>query len=213
MPTKRTTNVPCAKCGRNRITYDLPSRIAKKKLQLCRYCRHYGSNSTPLASRFWATVNKNGPVPAHRPELGPCWVRPGRYGGMLYVSTKIMSRAAHRVAFFLKWGRWPEPCCLHKCDNGPIGCVRWDHLFEGTFSDNVQDMIAKGRQNVPDVSLCSLRTHCPKGHPYAGENLFVRTTGSRAGRRECKSCRRDYDRRRYVPKTDRPKRYRVTEPS
>src|SRR5258708_38793327 len=26
------------------------------------------------AERFWPKVNKEGPVPAHRPELGPCWV-------------------------------------------------------------------------------------------------------------------------------------------
>lgn len=24
--------------------------------------------------RFWAKVNKNGPVPIERPELGPCWI-------------------------------------------------------------------------------------------------------------------------------------------
>lgn len=27
--------------------------------------------------RFWAMVSKDGPVPAHRPELGPCWVWTG----------------------------------------------------------------------------------------------------------------------------------------
>jgi hypothetical protein len=27
-----------------------------------------------LEERFWEKVDKNGPVPAHRPELGPCWV-------------------------------------------------------------------------------------------------------------------------------------------
>src|ERR1035437_916757 len=32
--------------------------------------RHSGTE----AERFWAKVDRNGPVPAHRPELGPCWV-------------------------------------------------------------------------------------------------------------------------------------------
>jgi len=30
--------------------------------------------SATLEDRFWAKVDKNGPVPAHRPELGPCWI-------------------------------------------------------------------------------------------------------------------------------------------
>jgi hypothetical protein len=51
---------------------------------------------------------------------------------------------AHRVAFHLAHGRWPEPCCLHRCDNGL--CVEETHLFEGTKADNTADMLAKGRQ-------------------------------------------------------------------
>ena len=27
-----------------------------------------------VAARFWAKVNKDGPIPAHHPELGPCWI-------------------------------------------------------------------------------------------------------------------------------------------
>lgn len=51
---------------------------------------------------------------------------------------------AHRVAFKLANGRWPEPCCLHRCDNGL--CVEPACLFEGTKADNTADMLAKGRQ-------------------------------------------------------------------
>lgn len=50
---------------------------------------------------------------------------------------------AHRVAFHLAHGRWPEPCCLHRCDNGL--CVEPACLFEGTKADNTADMLAKGR--------------------------------------------------------------------
>jgi hypothetical protein len=31
------------------------------------------TNTTP-SERFWAKVDKNGPIPAYRPDLGPCWL-------------------------------------------------------------------------------------------------------------------------------------------
>lgn len=55
---------------------------------------------------------------------------------------------AHRVAWTLAFGRWPELCVLHRCDNP--GCVEITHLFEGTIADNNADMDAKGRaRRVP----------------------------------------------------------------
>jgi hypothetical protein len=89
----------------------------------------------PLELRFWSKVDKNGPVPEHRPELGPCFMWIGSKNRRL--------EFAHRVAFLLAHGRWPEPNALHKCDNP--SCVRAEHLFEGTQAANMADMFAKGR--------------------------------------------------------------------
>lgn len=50
----------------------------------------------------------------------------------------------HRVAFFLEHGRWPEPMCLHRCDNP--ACCNPAHLFEGEAADNSKDMVLKNRQ-------------------------------------------------------------------
>ena len=110
-------------------------------------CYQAARRSVPLLSRFLAKVNVNGPTPAHRPELGPCHIWTGaRYTngyGEIGIAGKPVG--AHRVAFFLAHGRWPEPQALHKCDGGGLGCVRHDHIYEGTQRDNMADMMAKGR--------------------------------------------------------------------
>lgn len=111
----------------------------------------------PLAERFWPKVDKNGPVAPHRPELGPCWMWTGGTDKKGYGRISIGRRSsggmvvAHRVAFLLEHGRWPEPCALHHCDNP--SCVRPEHLFEGTKSDNMRDCARKGRLVLPKRKL------------------------------------------------------------
>ena len=105
----------------------------------------------PLKDRFWAKVNKNGPSQPHCMELGNCWEWTAALDGRGYGVIQNGGRGeplqrAHRVAFFLEYGRWPEPCALHKCDNR--ACVRIDHIFEGTKKDNAIDTHSKGRANL-----------------------------------------------------------------
>lgn len=90
--------------------------------------------------RFWSKVSKGGP--------GECWTWTGGkfwdgYGWFLVDGKK---RRAHRVSFFLANGHWPEPMCLHSCDN--LVCVNPAHLSEGDQTDNMRDMAAKGRSGV-----------------------------------------------------------------
>jgi len=102
--------------------------------------------------RFWAKVDKDGPVPPHCPELGPCWVwtasRRSGYGAFK-VGGKM--RGAHRVSWQIENG--PIPGCgdhhgtmsiMHGCDNP--ACVRPTHLSAGAHIANMADRSAKGRQ-------------------------------------------------------------------
>jgi hypothetical protein len=67
-----------------------------------------------------------------------------------YGAFQIQAKAemAHRVAFYIAEGRWPDPCALHHCDT-PL-CVRRTHLFEGTKADNTADMVGK-RRSTPRI--------------------------------------------------------------
>jgi hypothetical protein len=127
----------------------------------------------PRLARFWAQVDKNGPVPPHRPELGPCWVWTGSIStatgyGSFHLSGR--NHGAHRVAYLFTYGDIPAGLwVLHACDKRP--CVRPDHLWLGTNSDNMKDAVQKGRAGVGDRSG-------PRLHPERmsrGDNHYART--------------------------------------
>ena len=111
------------------------------------------------SSDFWSKVDKNGPI--IYPRLGHCWLwkdaKPDKYG-------------QHVRAWELTHGPLPENrrkkkiCVCHKCDNKP--CVRPSHLFLGTYHDNSQDMMKKGRgRKVSPEEIEALRQEM-KGNKY-----------------------------------------------
>ena len=127
---------------------------------------------------------------------GDCWMWTGcrNYQGYGYFRFEGKMRRAHRIAWILTNGPIPHGegfhgiCVLHRCDNRL--CVKPDHLFLGTNHDNVIDMWKKGRGNpwvgiAVNAALMKSRTHCKRGHPYAGSNLYLTSHG-----RGCKACLR-----------------------
>lgn len=87
--------------------------------------------------RFWIKVNVC--------ASSDCWewksgLADGRYG-----SFKLdgKTRGSHRVSFFLTHGRWPQPSCLHTCNNPK--CCNPEHLYEGNQKDNMEYRDSQGR--------------------------------------------------------------------
>lgn len=89
-----------------------------------------------------------------------CWEwTGGRYwDGYGHLRHMGRSLKAHRVAWELFCGPIPAGLSvLHRCDNPP--CVRPDHLWLGTQSDNIKDMVNKGRNVAPKGERHMSRTH------------------------------------------------------
>lgn len=90
-------------------------------------------------ARFWSKVDKNGPVPAHAPHLGPCWLWRGWTLRRGYGRFTVAKRhwLAHRWIYELLVGPVPEGYQLdHLCR--VTGCVRLGHLEVVTGDENIR---------------------------------------------------------------------------
>lgn len=112
---------------------------------------------------------------------GVCWIWTGaltsRGYGHLYAGKTVR---AHRFAFERAHGPLGAGVVVcHRCDNRL--CVRPDHLFAGSLSDNMRDMVAKGRQRK---SRLAFSDRCSAGHSLMGR------LGVSGGQFYCRECKR-----------------------
>jgi hypothetical protein len=138
-------------------------------------------------ARTWAYRFRLGPPPAHRPELGPCWlwkgtVTGGGYGHVWNPEERRMVYS-HVLTWELQTGRRkPDDKDLdHLCRVQP--CGRFEHLELVTGRTNTL------RGNSPQAIMHRTNT-CKRGHALEGGNVIRRTNG----RRSCRKC--DIDRKR-----------------
>lgn len=95
---------------------------------------------------FWARVDKNGPIPEHAPELGPCWVWTGPLSQGYGVFKRIPGiQGAHRAAYVIEHGSIPRLAyACHKCDRK--SCCRPSHIYAGDTRSNITDAINRGQR-------------------------------------------------------------------
>ena len=126
--------------------------------------------------RFWSKVDRNGPIPAHHQNLGPCWlwkagkVRDG-YGNFRIGEKQVL---AHRWTFERVNGSVPAGMELdHLC--------RVRHCCNPSHLEIVTRAVNQAR------GMKAQQTHCKNGHPYDEENTYRKPSG----RRDCRACVRE----------------------
>lgn len=150
---------------------------------------------TSMADRFWSKADKSGGVDACWPWLG--YIAPQGHGQ--FAPSHGKSVPAHRVAYELSVGPIPEglvidhlchsadPTCFLAARCPHRRCVNPAHLEPVTLGMNVL------RSYLAPPAVNARKTHCKRGHEFAGANLYVDHRGSR----QCRECRRDSARARY----------------
>lgn len=103
------------------------------------HSRFLVGHKTPLnvEARFWQQVQKT----------DTCWLWMGKVHnagyGTFYIG-RYREITTHTFSWTMHFGPIPAgQCVLHECD--VRNCVRPDHLFLGTRTDNMRDAAAKGR--------------------------------------------------------------------
>lgn len=169
------------------------------------YTRWYETGSTALGVRPPRRTNYTSTPPADRVlrrikvTASGCWEYQGAltHGyGIISDSTTGRSMMAHRAVW--EKLRSPIPPGLqidHLCRNKP--CVNPDHLEPVTPSENTR----RGLAPVLGSLHNSGKSHCPQGHPYDDENTYRYNGG-----RSCRTCGRDYMKRRRAALRERDRK-------
>ena len=100
-----------------------------------------------------------------------CWIwtacRNKGYGAVRHLGRMT---PAHRVSWIYAFGEIPKAsgshgmCVCHKCDN--TLCVNPEHLFLGTHQDNMDDMVAKGRDKKVNGEAIGIAKLTEEDIPY-----------------------------------------------
>lgn len=127
-----------------------------------------------IEERFWSHVDI---------RVDGCWTTSVGLSAAGYSYFQIGGRggrmvASHRYAYEFAYGPVPDGLVLdHLCRNR--ACVRPDHLEAVTEQVNIL-------RGASPSAINARKSHCHRGHPFSGDNLYVYPTGDRG----CRACSR-----------------------
>ena len=150
----------------------------------------------PPAERFWEKVDFDGPIPLEPwiPLSTGCWLWTAALNAYGYghfgvgMSSRDAPVRAHRFAYEQLFGSIPSDREIdHLCR--VRHCVRPEHLDLVTTRTN----LLRGRSFA---AVNAHKTHCVNGHSLEDQdNVYAWR-----GRRKCRTCHREADRRYYARK-------------
>lgn len=156
--------------------------------------KHYGrwlNHGNPLTTahivrdherRFWSKVNKDGPIPERRPDLGQCWVWTAKTDRAGYGQFPMGKSSVYAHRWICEFTNGPIPDGYevdHLCFN--TSCVNYvSHLEVVTSRTNCL-------RSDGVTAINARKTHCDKGHEFTEANTRWL---SNPRRRSCKKCER-----------------------
>ena len=142
--------------------------------------------------RFFSRINRNGPVPAFRPDLGSCHIWLGTIldsGYGVYWNAGV-PELAHRLVYQvtkhrrLKKGKQIDHLCRVRA------CVNPNHLEAVTCKVNLL-------RGFGSAAMNARKTHCKRGHKFTRSNTYIKRGANGNKIRNCRICRRAYAIRLY----------------
>ena len=147
------------------------------------------SKKASMEERFFQKVNKT----------DSCWLWTGSLTSRGYGCFGVAGKttAAHRYSYQIHTGEIPQGLIIcHSCD--VPSCVNPEHLWAGTYADNMKDMVSKDRHGESSRK----KTHCRKGHSFEEFEplVYIKKQGRQAGKeyRTCRECKRINDANYYT---------------
>ena len=131
-----------------------------------------GWHPPSVKSRFISKID------FHSSPIG-CWIWKGSHGGHIYGRFWFMEKnvLAHRFSYeFIAGYEIPQDYAVdHLCKN--TSCVNPNHLEAvSKYENSIRTNSEYGKN--------AAKTHCKRGHPLFGENLYEAKNGTR----KCKIC-------------------------
>jgi hypothetical protein len=156
-----------------------------------------------LPERFWAKVAIN--------KQTCCWEwtagrRSDGYGVFgIRENGKWRTRRVHRIAYQALVGTIPEGLdCDHLCR--VRHCCNPKHIEPVTRKVNLNRGLVSETQRAKHAAI----THCPKGHPYSGDNLRIYVCKRGFKNRVCIACQKAWhssdEHRQYMREYSRRRR-------
>jgi hypothetical protein len=127
-------------------------------------------------------VSERGEIRSHKGSL-PRYVNPVvNHEGRMVIDIGRKKVFVHSLVLKAFIGPRPDGMVIRHLDGNPAN-NRLDNLAYGSQSENLFDAVRHG------TNVNAGKTHCPKGHPYSGDNLQIGKKKNGNTYRLCRICK------------------------